>query len=406
MTDQSANMKTKLKIFTATPMAVLKETDQDYDFFCRDMGLTCYGLRDQGVESQVVLLDFPGAKKHPDMVRTSLEKMADPEWWKSFHLDAVVLGAGAAPRHIPIATAIKQSGAKLIVRCDSGTSYSQWQRSLWNVVYSNYLGPRYNGKGFLYACLYSIAKTPLHYIPSVYMKKVLKHMSYADLILNETPEGVRCLKELLCKYDLAQVAARVKYTPHPVMGKMSCPDASLKKKRIVAVGRWSHYSKNAALLMRVLHQVLQNTPDYEAHLFGGGTDVLEKLLRNMPDSIKCRIHIRGQLPNEQLVAEYQQSQILFMPSRSEGSSIAAEEALACGCSLVGSAHLFCMRNFVSKNSGTLARRYNVSGMVEALTAEMIAWHDGLRDPVRSAEQWQMEVSQQTIAKTIIEAVSK
>jgi hypothetical protein len=95
-----------------------------------------------------------------------------------------------------------------------------------------------------------------------------------------------------------------------------------------------------------------------------------------------------------------------MPSRSEGSSVAAEEALVCGCSVVGGAHIFCMRNFVSKNSGTLGRRYSVKGMAEALTTEILAWDGGLRDPACFAAQWETEVSQRAIVKTIIAAAGK
>ena len=45
---------------------------------------------------------------------------------------------------------------------------------------------------------------------------MVEHLSYADLIMNETPESPRLLKSLLCRYGRMDLVARVKYVPHPV----------------------------------------------------------------------------------------------------------------------------------------------------------------------------------------------
>lgn len=393
-----------MKIFTATPMAVLRETDRDSDFFCRDMGLTCHGLQAAGVESKVVLLDFSGAKNHRDMVRATLTQMEDSKFWKSLALDAVVLGAWAAPKYTPIAKAIKESGSRLIIRCDSGAAYDARQRSLKENIYRYYLSRRYKGMGFVPSFLFSASVAGLFYVPAFYTKKVIAHMSYADLILNETPEGVRCLKDLLCCYGRMDIAARVKYVPHPVGGGMGYSSTIKKESRIVAVGRWDSYQKNTPLLLRTLSRTLGDNPAYEAHIFGGGEDVLKQLMLSVPAPARSRIHIRGKVPNEELVAEYQKSRILFMPSRSEGSSVAAEEALACGCSVVGSAHIFCMRNFVSKNSGTLARKYTVASLADALSCEVNAWELGLRAAEQIAAGWGLEVCLDAIIREIVSVV--
>lgn len=394
-----------MKIFTATPMAVLNESDQDYNFFCRDMGLTCYALREQGVESQVVLLDFPRAKKHPDILRATLQDMENAQWWKSLGLDAVVLGAWAAPRYTAIARAVKNSGTRLMVRCDSGGPYSQWQMTPAQVLYVNHLGPKYRGHGTPYAWLSSLARSLAGYIPAYYEKKVLEHMAYADVIMNETPEGVRCLKELLCRYGQIEVAARVQYVPHPVRKEMTCRPGLPKQKRIIAVGRWQSYQKNTPLLIQSLFRALNEHPDYEAHIFGSGTAELQALVAKASGTIKNRICIRGKIPNEELVKEYQASRIFFAPSRSESFNIAAAEALSCGCSFAGSGHIFSFRNFVSKNTGTLARKYAVESMAQALSVEIVAWDLGLRNPSDSAAQWAGEVGQSAVAGRILSALS-
>ena len=393
-----------MKIYTATPRAFLTEKDADDSFFSRDMGLTCHALQKAGVESKVVLLDGPDVKQHPDIIRTSPAEMESVEWWKQFHLDAVVLCAWAAPRYTPIARAIKESGAKLIVRCDSGEPYSQWQKTVWQSFNSHYLFARYLGKGWVTACGISLLRTPLFYIPALYDNRIVEHLSHADLILNETPEGVRLLQELLVKKGREDIAEKVQYVPHPITEDSRYSEEIKKEKQIIAVGRWDNYQKNAPLLIRTLGKVLEERSDYEAHIFGEGEEVLRRLTKKLPEGVRIRIVIRGKLSHEELIPEYQKSRILFMPSRFEGCSVAAEEALTCGCSVVGGARLLCMLNFASKNSGTLALEYSVEGMTAALGEEILRWECGSFSALESGRLWKKEVAASVIAQAILRAV--
>ena len=112
-----------MRILTATPKAFLTANESDSSFFSRDMGLTCRALREAGVESQVVMLEGPEARAHPDVIRGSRSDLESADWWARLNPDAVVLCAWAAPRYTPIARAIRESGAVLIARCDSGEPY-------------------------------------------------------------------------------------------------------------------------------------------------------------------------------------------------------------------------------------------------------------------------------------------
>jgi hypothetical protein len=66
--------------------------------------------------------------------------------------------------------------------------------------------------------------------------------------------------------------------------------------------------------------------NYEVHLLRGGKHVSHKLRNSVDDDVKDRVFIHARIANEELTEEYQSSQIMFMPFRSEGSSV-AEEAL-------------------------------------------------------------------------------
>ncbi len=394
-----------MRIFTATAWAYLMVNEPDDKFFSRDMGLACHALRQQNIDSMVVMPGSSEAKQHPDIIRASLEDMEHPNWWAQYNLDAVVLGAWADPQYTLIAKAIKDSGAKVIVRCDCGTQYSQWQKTLWQSLYENYLVVRYRDKGFLYACLFSMLKTPIYYYPGIYVKKMIKHMSYADLIMNETPEGVYYLKSLLSHHGEINIAARVKYVPHPIANEAGYSLSCKKEKRIIAVGRWDNYSKNTYMLIRTLAEVLMKHNKYEFHIFGSGESIIKKMIIRLSPAITSRIHIHGLISNNELGLEYQKSRIFFSASRSESFGIAAAEALCCGCSIVASNHIFSFKNFASKNSGTLAEKYTVNAMRKAIEIELSAWDNGLRDPVRISEQWCDEVSTKKMINEITRVVS-
>ena len=389
-----------LKIYTSTPRAFLPSHLPDSVFFTRDMGLTCHALRARGAESMVVMPDGPSAKKHPDIIRTDLDCMSDADWWRAHELDGVVLGSWALPRFTPVARAIKESGAKLILRCDSGSPYSQWQSTPWEVLYRNYLVPRYRGKSAPHALVQSMIRTVVGYHPGYLVRKVVEHMTYADVILNETPLGVRALRNLLYRYGGGELAGRVVYAPHPVNCGKTSRATYAKKRKIIAVGRWNSYQKNTPLLMRSLLRVLAEHPKYEAHLFGAGEEACRNGLRGADSQVADRIHIRGIVSNEALQPEYASSQIFFAPSRSESFNIAAAEALCEGCSVVGSAHIFSFQHFVSRNSGTLTQRYSVQGMVQALNTEISAWGKSVRDPVAIASAWHAECAASKVAAQI------
>jgi glycosyltransferase involved in cell wall biosynthesis len=395
-----------MKIYTIYPRPFFKKGMPDAHVFSRLLGLTCVALREKGVKSRLVLLQGENVREHPDVIRAEPSEIESPAWWAGHELDAVVLGSWALPQYTPVARAIKKSGAKLIIVCDCGSAYSQWQRAIWTSVYQNYQGPRNKGKGPILSAVRSLARTMLAYNPYFYDKKVVAHLALADMVMIETPESARLLKALLLRHAGPDAAARVKYVPHPVNNRMVYNPRAPKEKRIMAVGRWDAYQKNTPMLVRSLDAFLSRHPEYEAHIYGGGEDVLRARLMTVRESVRARVHVQGHVLNDQLIEAYQRSRIFFAPSRSEGSQVAAEEALACGCSVVGSAHILCMLNFVAKNSGTLASRYSVRGMRDALETEHRAWEQGLRNPEEISREWRREVSADAVVEVITSFVRR
>ena len=231
---------------------------------------------------------------------------------------------------------------------------------------------------------------------------MVEHLAQAHLILSEIPAVARSLEEFLRGKGRPDLAARVRCIAHPVMDVVRSSGETVKQRRILSVGRWDHYSKNAPLLIRSLEKVLSRRSDYEAHLYGGGEDVLKALVRCLPEKIRARIILRGRVDHGILLAEYRAGRIFFAPSRSEGFNMSAAEALCRGCSVVGSAHISAFRHFISKNSGTLAARYTVASMAEALDAEIDQWETGRRDPAEIGRLWRDEVCSASVVARILE----
>lgn len=394
-----------MRIFTAAPKALFPRGVPPDSFFSRDMGLTCLALRAAGADSRVVLLDAPDAQPHPDILRASQEALASPAWWSRLAPDAVVLCSWAAPRYTPVARAIKAAGARLIVRCDSGEPFSQWQKTPREAFRTHVLAARYAGRPAWRALGFALLKTPLFYVPAIYDRRVAEHLALADAVFIESPAAARLLREFLARYGHPEVAARVRYVPHPVRTAGTSPAADAPRaRRIVAVGRWNHYQKNAPLLLRVLGRALASEPGYDAHIFGAGEADLRRGIRRLPDAVRARIVIRGVCAHDTLAGEYGRCRILFAPSRSESFNLAAAEALSSGCSVVGAAHLLAFRHFVSRQSGTLAPAGTARALAAALTGEMQAWDAGRRsaDAIRAA--WQPEFTPAAVARAVLEAV--
>jgi glycosyltransferase involved in cell wall biosynthesis len=102
-----------------------------------------------------------------------------------------------------------------------------------------------------------------------------------------------------------------------------------------------------------------------------------------------------------LKRHYQEAQIVLFTSRYEGFPIAGEEALSCGCSVVGPATLPAFPYMASESSGTCAISRETGDMCDALLAEMTMWRRGLRDPKRISDAWRGRAVASSVAAQVI-----
>jgi len=101
--------------------------------------------------------------------------------------------------------------------------------------------------------------------------------------------------------------------------------------RLVFAGRFME-QKNPLQTVRVLSRL--RDLDWTCSLLGDGP-LLEPTRREIESlGLADRVHIHGWVTPEQVITEFQRSDILFMPSRSEGLPVVGVQALACGLAFV------------------------------------------------------------------------
>jgi glycosyltransferase involved in cell wall biosynthesis len=189
---------------------------------------------------------------------------------------------------------------------------------------------------------------------------------------------------------------------HPVSPTMLHDPGVAKQRLILAVGGWERLVKGVHLLVEVLGLVLQRQPAYRARIIGSGQAQVADLVKRLPADVQARIEILGPLANAHMPRHYQEAQMLVNTSYSEGASIAAAEALCCGCSVVGSALMSCFNYFCSESCGTLATARSAGFFCDALGAEIDAWARGDRNPSAISRTWCQRVHAPSVARAVLQ----
>lgn len=384
----------KTRWFTAIPM----QYREGEAFWGRDAGLFCLGFIANGVESRFVALGDPAVRKDRPLILCGLAQMEDPNWWKQWNLDGVVLYSWALPQYEPIARAIKGSGAKLILILDTdGLIIPQpWVSRFFHVKYTY---ARASGKllpGLLSVCQTLVAASHSRH------QGTLKHLQHADVLAIPSPLGVQRYARFLRHVNRPDLNARVALLHHPVASGMRYDPSVPKEPAIVSVGGWDRLVKGGKLLVQVLGEVLALRSDYRAFIVGPGEHALQPFLAKLPDPVRLRITLTGPLEHDRLVELYQRCRVSVNPSYSESFGIASAEALCCGCSVVGHALIASMIYFCSLASGTASSTRSRTNMADALLAELTTWESGERDPVHISRTWTEKLHVDKVAHAVLD----
>ena len=387
-----------MRLYTCTPIAF----KGDHTFFSRESGLLSRSLADIGVESRAVMPQPSHPEDEEGLIRADYTDLAKALWWKKQGVDAVVLFAWAVPKYTPIARAIKDSGAKLMLYIDSAGIWNPWSdgyswfRNTWNFNTRTY-GRAIGMPRFLLAALRQS-------IPSLFAVPRLEQLSLADVIGSGSPGALRRTMNYAHTFGFSDITDRIVLSPPPIPEHFSY-DGEEKRKRVVCVARWRKQDwaqKNPGILLSSLAAFLARRTDYEAFVVGRGATELKHAkfypaaLDNLP------VRFLDAIPNSELPSLYRQSRISFCSSYHESFHLASFEAACCGCSIVAlDSDDVPALQWLAETDGTLAEKESAHSFAEALAREAAAWDTGAREANKTATRWTSELWASRAARRVV-----
>lgn len=363
--------------------------------YAKDPGQIVLGLSEIGVDVELVTLGKPtlvGYKELPIKLIQS-EQAQDAAFWRTSGYNMVLAYTWLRSPFLWILQLLNAAGLPVIVKGDTDGRLNYPLYPMWDTFVGNLPG---------ILPYLKIARRRLkrrlgsrqHFI------NLLMHLESAAGAVVETPQAFANLAHILARHGATQLLEKISIIPNPVATSNLVPVS--KSKQVVAVGNWEmkfgdYYVKNTEAMCSAIGRFLAVRPDFIAILIGKGDDFLKKLLLGLPTEISYRINIVGEVPHPKVLNFLNRSRILFMPSISEGLSIAASEALTAGCSIVGSP--LESLHYLSQGGkyGTLAARFDANAYCGALVADAVRWDRGEYNPVATATFWSNELDRKRIA---------
>ena len=382
------------RILLALPLAYYPESG----FWPRDSGLLTLALRRLGYDARLVTLR--GKEGHPladePLICGTLAEWENPDWWRQWKPDAILLTGWSAPRYDRVRKACLAATPHVIEKLDTSGVRSPrvWYRQALLQSFGGSLDAGSNRINAAFrAALFHHA---VWLFPRLMDIPMAKTMAQIPVLGAESPLAAARIQRHLRLYQAE--GPRIVVLPHPVNTEHLAHDNKPKEKRVVSVGRWAAYQKDLPFVLRLMRLFLRHHPDWELDLVGSGI-LKSSLARYVPEpELRHRIRLHSVLDHAQLAEVYNRARIYLMASRWESFCIAAAEALCCGCSVVGSPDIPTSGYFSSAQSGTVPSLRNIAHFNDALDAEVLLWDQGLRNPTAISAHWIQTVGAEAVAR--------
>lgn len=389
-----------MKWYTCIP----KPLSGNESFFNRDAGLFCRAFLEIGVESKMVL-PLPhrdGELAH--VLRTDYKNLESAAWWKSQGIDGVVLYSWTLTQYTPIAKAIHDSGAKLVLFLDIGSYIYPWEH-WWNgtkLVFRDEKFKRRNA--YLLRAILQILRMHTLGIANYFRRR--KHIGYADMVAIPSPKAVHAHQRVPFLLS-AESKSRIRLIACPIAWHFKY-DATIKKSdTVIAVGRWDDEEpKRPRYMMKAIELACAQDRTAKFDIFGFTPEFMREWHEALPSDLQDRVLLHGVVPNSELSHYYQTAKICLCPSIHEGTHLASAEAVCCGCSVVVGPNpsLAAVHWYASEHSGTVAEADTPESYAAAIVKELDEWQSGHRDPIQISDIWSNRLHATESARKVIELV--
>lgn len=368
--------------------------------FSIDPGLIVRGFRDLGHDAMLVCAE--GSEYRQDVIdypvrSAPLATLEDEAYWRTLGLD---VGLVFTWMHRPsVVAAMGAAGTFAISKGDSDGVHgvrAAPMATLRRIVAEQPGLLAKARRAWYWLKLYS-------YLFRREEAEMLECLRAADLTVLETETARQNLRRFLCYHGAERLLDKVAVMPHLVSERVLQHAVPTRKERkIVAVGRWDEPQKDAGLLARTVRLHLDRYPDTEVVVIGrGGERWLAPLQTRYPG-----LRYLGVIPHDEMAEHLSLARICLITSHFESFHIAGHEALSMGCTLVGPA-VIPLPDVCSQGPfGTIAEGRRPRQVAAALEAEMQAWDEGFRDPVRTAEFWRERVAPRPVLQGVIDSIER
>jgi glycosyltransferase involved in cell wall biosynthesis len=368
-------------------IAVVHPVEIRPDAIHRDLLPTAYGFQELG--HRVTLYGPAASAAIPGLPLVIVPQgLADPEFWEKEAPDWALVLTWLA--FTEIVGALKAAGALVIAKADTdgriSTRQHPWANGQRMVLHQRGAVERARA-------VWHLAKRmgPLH---AREVRQWSQSVEAADVVVVESSAAKRALERTFsCEPD-AEMSDKIVVRRNPVQSAFSRADLHERRDRlVVAVGRWDDPQKDARLVYLAFARVLARDPSVRIELFGPGVAVFDRLR-------STRVKLCGVVPNGELPEVFARAQVIAFGSRWEGGPLAALEALACGCSVVGTRIGAFVEIEAAGGGRTAARR--PGALAQAILDELELWEHGERSGAALSNAWRPRVDRRCVAETYVE----
>jgi glycosyltransferase involved in cell wall biosynthesis len=242
------------------------------------------------------------------------------------------------------------------------------------------------------------------YLAPAVDRPALESADRADAVVVCSPPAREHLCRFFAHYLRRDLCRKVVAIPYPIDEcYLREPVEPARADRMIAVARWDDPQKDAKLLGRAIAHYLDGGAGTDFLLVGpGGAAAFEPLLRRHP-----KVRYLGAQPPEVVARLMKGSRALVLSSVWESGPIVLNEALACGCSVVGTR---CVPSVVSTCQagpfGTLADRRSPRALAAAMRTEAESWQRGARNPTAIAGHWRPLFDPVTVGRRLLRPLNK
>ena len=304
----------------------------------RDLGLTVRAFRQLGHDAQLVCYPTTNSKDPLDRpVQLITQSQATSrDWWTQQMPDLVILGLWTRPKYDPVRRAALSATPHVIERADSDGMRTA---SCGLLTYAKRRFDYFRDRSYHWPSSLSIPASIFYSFTSILATpwteaRLARTLKLLPAVAVETSHATNLWKSLANR--LGVDPEKIHCVPHPIQADIFKFDPTIQKKnQIISVGRWGSYQKNLPLLLKTLRKFLNQNPDWTSLVIGSGLPA---------KSPHPQITFLPPLSPPDLARHMQESMIFFFSSRYESFGLAAAEASACGCTVVGPSNILTRGN--------------------------------------------------------------